>query len=94
MMVMGDRDRLLQVFLNLMSNAVKYTPIGGKVEISLVKENGKAKVVVKDNGPGISPDDLPHIFERFYRADQSRNRVKSDAKGSWFGVVYCLLDRA
>ncbi len=85
-MVMGDRDRLLQVFLNLMSNAVKYTPIGGKVEISLVKENGKAKVVVKDNGPGISPDDLPHIFERFYRADQSRNRVKSDAKGFGLGL--------
>ena len=85
-MVLGDRDRLQQVLLNLMSNAVKYTPDGGEVQISLKKEGDKAKVVIKDNGPGISPADLPHIFERFYRADQSRNRVKSEAKGFGLGL--------
>jgi heavy metal sensor kinase len=84
-LVCGDRDRLKQVFINLVSNAVKYTPAGGEVIASLSKEGDQAKVTIQDNGPGIPADDLPHIFERFYRIEKSRTR-SSDGKGFGLGL--------
>lgn len=77
--VRGDRDRLKQVILNLGANAINYTQQGGEVKIGLSKTEGKARLVVSDTGPGISPEDLPHIFERFYRGEKSRTRQDSES---------------
>lgn len=80
----ADPDRITQVLGNLLSNAVKYTPQKGKVSIELAREADSAFLRVRDNGVGIAPQDLPLIFERFYRADPSRNR---DTGGSGIGLA-------
>jgi signal transduction histidine kinase len=74
----ADYDRLKQVFINLLSNAVKYTDSGG-VAVSVEKGEGYREVIVADTGIGIPPEDLPHIFKRFYRSDKSRNRSSGGA---------------
>jgi len=70
--VKGDRTRLEQVAANLVDNAVKYTPSGGHVDVEVRAENGKAVLVVRDTGAGISPEELPRIWERLFRGDTSR----------------------
>lgn len=74
--VNGDPDRLKQLLLNLVENGMKYTPAGGKVMVSLSQANGWAQVVVEDTGVGIPAEDLPYIFDRFYRVDKARNRAQ------------------
>jgi len=69
-----DFDRMGQVLGNLVSNALRHTPDGGSVLMSANENNGAIEIQVSDSGPGIDPDDLPHVFERFYRADKSRYR--------------------
>jgi heavy metal sensor kinase len=66
--VSGDRDKLKKVFLNLLDNAIKFTPAGGRIGITVGVESNLAKVQIADTGPGISPEQLPRIFDRFYRA--------------------------
>ena len=83
--VCGDQDRLKQVLVNLIGNAIKYTPKGGEVTVSLGKEEDHAKIVVSDTGPGIPAEDIPHIFERFYRGEKSRTRSK-EGKGYGLGL--------
>ncbi len=73
--VMGDRDRLEQVVVNLLDNAIKYTPAGGKVSISAADLGGEVRVDVSDTGIGIPEDDISRIFERFYRVDKARSRA-------------------
>jgi two-component system, OmpR family, sensor kinase len=70
----ADPARLKQVVVNLLDNAIKYTPESGRVSISVMKQDGRAVFEIADTGIGISPDDLPHIFDRFYRADKARSR--------------------
>jgi len=89
--VNGDRDRLKQVLLNLVSNAIKYTPQGGQVFISLGKVGGQARLIVRDTGPGISVEDLPHIFERFYRAEKSRTRSKTGGFGLGLSIAHWII---
>ena len=72
--VMGDALRLRQLFLNLVTNAVKYTGKGGKVELSLVRRDDVAEFAVADTGIGIAGADLPYVFDRFWRADRARSR--------------------
>lgn len=72
--IAADPDRLEQVLTNLIDNAIKYTPPGGQVEVRVQPTNGEVEVSVADTGRGIRAEDLPHVFERFYRADRSRTR--------------------
>jgi two-component system, OmpR family, sensor histidine kinase BaeS len=78
-MITADKDKITQVLINLMSNSLKYTPEHGKVEIEVKDLKDKTQISVKDNGVGISEEDLPFIFERFYRADKSRSRITGGA---------------
>lgn len=73
--VRGDWLKLRQVFMNLIDNAVKYTPAGGEISVALDTNGGLARVAVIDSGAGIPAADLSHIFERFYRVDKARNRA-------------------
>lgn len=72
--VAGDPDRLRQLVLNLVDNAIKYTPEGGQVTLGLAQEKGWVRIDIADTGVGIPPEELPHIFERFYRVDKARSR--------------------
>jgi heavy metal sensor kinase len=72
--VEGDRDWLERAVLNLLDNAIKFTPANGRVALSLGHENRFARLEIRDTGIGIPADSLPHIFDRFYRADPSRSR--------------------
>ena len=81
--VMGDEDRLKQLLLILLDNALKYTPAGGRVTLGLRHLRTTAEVHVRDTGVGIGAEDLPHVFERFYRADPARNR---DSGGTGLGL--------
>jgi PAS domain S-box-containing protein len=72
--ITGDSDRLQQVVWNLLSNSIKFTPEGGRVEISLEQEASSARITVRDTGKGISPEFLPHVFERFRQADGGESR--------------------
>jgi signal transduction histidine kinase len=84
-LVCGDQDRLKQVFVNLIGNAIKYTQTGGEVLIGIGKQENRARITIKDNGPGIPAEDLPYIFERFYRGEKSRTRSR-DGKGFGLGL--------
>ena len=80
----GDASRVRQLLLILLDNALTHTPAGGEVSIGVVRQNGHARVTVSDTGAGIPASDVPHIFERFYRADKSRN---SENGGSGLGLA-------
>ena len=77
--VVGDRDLLKQLILNLVDNSLKYTPAGGKVTLSLHQDGDRARIVVQDTGPGIAPEEIPLIFQRFYRAANSEQRISGGA---------------
>jgi signal transduction histidine kinase len=72
-LVLGDPELLRQALLNVLDNAIKYTPPGGQVHLALNREQDRARLIVADTGLGIAPEDLPHIFERFYRVDKARS---------------------
>jgi len=80
----GDLDRLRQVIGNLVNNALFYTPPGGAITISAEQTARRVQISVSDTGPGIAPQDLPHIFDRFYRADSARDRASG---GSGLGLA-------
>ena len=86
LLLRGDEMRLKQVVVNLLDNAIKYTPLGGKIGILVEQVNGHVVIEVKDNGAGISSAALSHIFERFYRADEARTR-KNGGTGLGLSIV-------
>lgn len=91
--VNGDRDRLKQVLLNLVANAVQYTPAGGNVFLSLGRAGEHAKLIVRDTGPGIPAEDLPYIFERFYRAEKSRTRSGAAGFGLGLSIAHWIVEQ-
>jgi two-component system, OmpR family, sensor kinase len=90
--VNGDRDRLKQVLINLISNAIKYTPKGGDIYLSLGRVGENARLIVRDTGQGIATEDLPHIFERFFRAEKSRTRTKTSGFGLGLSIAYWIVN--
>ena len=80
--VTGNPDRTQQVLIALLDNAFKYTPEGGTVTLSAVIDGGVVRVSVRDTGIGISREDLPHVFDRFYKADKSHH-----SKGTGLGLA-------
>jgi signal transduction histidine kinase len=86
LVVKGDEARLRELFMNLLDNAIRYTPAPGTVSISLRREGQMAIVAITDTGVGIPAEDIPFIFERFYRVDKSRSRAEG---GSGLGLAIC-----
>src|SRR5258707_14899451 len=89
--VTGDPGRLQQCFWNLLSNAIKFTPKGGKVQVSLERVNSHLEVCVIDDGQGIKPEFLPHLFERFRQADASTTR-RHGGLGLGLSIVKHLIE--
>jgi signal transduction histidine kinase/DNA-binding NarL/FixJ family response regulator len=89
--ILGDPDRLQQVIWNLLSNAVKFTPTGGRVAIRLRPLDTKLELIVTDDGAGIPPEFLPHVFERFSQADTSTTR-KNGGLGLGLSIVHHLVE--
>ncbi len=85
-----DDARMMQVFSNLVSNALRYTPSGGEVHLAAQASNGHVELTVKDNGAGIPQEDLPFIFDRFYRVDKSR--TEGDESGLGLAIVKALVE--
>ncbi|MCZ6917663.1 MAG: HAMP domain-containing sensor histidine kinase [Gemmatimonadetes bacterium] len=83
-----DRGRVRQLLLNLLTNAIKYTPRGGKIDITCTQEAEEIVIEVADTGIGIATGDLPHIFDRFWRADAARSRT-GERPGSGLGLAIC-----
>ena len=82
--IRGDEKALERLLLSILENAVKYTPSGGQISLFFRLESGLAVIEITDTGIGIDPKDLPHVFERFYRADQTRSR---ETRGSGLGLA-------
>ncbi|GIV54796.1 MAG: two-component sensor histidine kinase [Candidatus Kapaibacterium sp.] len=89
--LIGDRTRLRQVLINLLDNAVKYTPRGGIIRVHLWLEQVQVHLAISDNGIGIPAEDLPHIFDRFYRVDKARSR-KIGGSGLGLAIVRWIIE--
>lgn len=89
--IIGDRTRLRQVLINLLDNAVKYTPSGGCIRVELRQEQLRAQLSISDSGIGIPAEDLPHIFDRFYRVDKARSR-KVGGSGLGLAIVHWIVE--
>ena len=90
-LIEGDRARLKQVVVNLLDNAIKYTPNGGRIKLKIAQEEGSAVLDVADDGIGIPPEALPHVFKRFFRVDGSRSRDQGGA-GLGLSIVKSICD--
>ena len=88
--VIGDADRLAQVLRNLLSNALRHTPAGGRVTVRVGRAGAQAQIRIADTGSGIPPEDLPHVFERFYRGDKGRGR-RGGGAGLGLAIVRQLV---
>jgi heavy metal sensor kinase len=87
----GDEDLLKRLVLNLLDNAVKYTPESGEIFVELTGQNGHAQVVVRDTGIGIPEKDQPHVFDRFYRVDKARSRTLGGA-GLGLSIAHWIVE--
>lgn len=89
--VLGDTDRLREVIDNLLDNALRHTPPGSTVAVSVRRQGGHARVSVQDSGPGLSPEEQAHVFDRFYRADGSRAR-HSGGMGLGLSIAKAIVE--
>ena len=90
--VVGDRDRLEQAVQNLAANAIRYAPAGTAITLAAQPRGGDVEITVADQGPGIPPEHLPHIFDRFYKADAAREGV-SGGSGLGLSIVKAIVER-
>jgi two-component system OmpR family sensor kinase len=90
--VAGDGDRLVQVYTNLIDNAINHTPPGGTITLRAALQDGGVLVQVADTGEGIPAADLPHVFDRFYQVDKSRQRGKHEGAGLGLTIVKGIVD--
>ncbi|MBI3998537.1 MAG: HAMP domain-containing protein [Armatimonadetes bacterium] len=88
----ADRDRLAQVLTNLLDNAIKFTPDGGRISVIWRCSNGEVEVAVADAGPGIAEQDLPHVFERFYKTDRSRAATPGGGSGLGLAITKHIVE--
>jgi two-component system sensor histidine kinase BaeS len=86
-----DTDRMAQVFANLISNALRYTPAGGQIRLRARRQDGRVLLQVQDSGSGISPEDIPHIFDRFYRGEGAR-QGESGESGLGLAIAKSLIE--
>jgi signal transduction histidine kinase len=91
-LLLADEDRLVQVLTNLTGNALQYTPENGRVIISARRDQQEIQVSVEDTGAGMSPEHLPHIFDRFYRVDASRSRREGGGSGIGLTIARALVE--
>ena len=89
--MLGDADQIAQVITNLLTNAIHYNKAGGEICLRTFRENGRAVLTVADTGVGIEVENLPHIFERFYRADKSRARTEGGT-GLGLAIVKSIVE--
>ncbi len=82
-LVSGDPSRLQQIVWNLVNNAIKFTPKGGRIEVKLQRVQSQVEINVTDNGQGVSPDLLPFLFERFRQGDAGKNRMHGGPASGW-----------
>ena len=87
----GDGPRIQQVLRNLVGNAVQHTPPGTPVTVTVTAGDGEVAVTVRDEGDGIAPEHLPHVFERFYRADPGRSRDNGASSGLGPAIVEAIV---
>jgi two-component system, OmpR family, sensor histidine kinase BaeS len=91
LLVNGDADKLQQALGNLVDNGLRHTPAGGKVLVTAVQDAHLVRISVTDTGPGIPPEDLPHLFDRFWRGDKSRSR-HSGGSGLGLSIVQQIAE--
>lgn len=89
----GDRDALVQLLVILLDNAIKYSPNDSSVVVQTKKQQSNIQISITDQGPGISPEALPHVFDRFYRADKSRGKTTTDGFGLGLSIAKLIADR-
>jgi len=82
--ILGDGGRLRQMVGNLLDNAIKYTQASGRIDVDMDCRDGTAGITVRDTGTGIAPEDVPHVFDRFYRGDKARG-----SGGAGLGLAIC-----
>ena len=90
--ILGDKESLTELFVILLDNAIKYSPAKSTINISVHKFDGHVEIKIKDRGIGIKASDLPHIFDRFYRADHSRNKEKVSGYGLGLSIAKNIVD--
>ena len=90
--ILADRERVLQVMMNVVSNSIKYTPDGGHIDIFAGRKRDRVWMIVNDDGIGIPEEDRPRIFERFYRVDKARSR-QSGGTGLGLSIAKEIMER-
>jgi len=90
--VFGDRESLIELFVIFLDNAIKYSPQKSKILIEIKEENKHSVVTIQDYGVGIKASDMPHIFDRFYRADHSRSKEKTNGYGLGLSIAKNIID--